>query len=344
MSLDILEKLYADLAKDGIHLDVYQTEFLQIYSQYLDNSKSKLRFLKKNKRLKSIYLWGSVGRGKTLLLKALSKELSKNTLILHFNEFMLKVHKFLQSHQGVKDPLSSFCNLVLKDIDILLLDEFQIEDIGDAMIIGKVLTNLRHYNTSVFLSSNYPIEGLYKNGLQREKFIDSISFIKKDFLYFNLLGIEDYRSSKVDHFLKIGRSKLNDEAIKEFLLENFDRNSSFTDIIVLSNRKFSIKGFGKTFIWLDFQVFFSEPTAAMDYMELCDRYKWIFIDNFRKLGDSELNIVRRFISFLDISYTKNSKVCVLEKRDDILDIYEGDSLQHLWIRAQSRLKEALFMN
>ena len=111
----------------------------------------------------------------------------------------------------------------------------------------------------------------------------------------------------------------------------------------MSNREFSAKGYGDQFVWIDFQVFFSEANMAKDYLELCEKHNWVFINNFRKLTDLDNNMVRRFISFLDITYTKGSKICVLEKQDFISNLYEGETLQYLWHRAQSRLKEALFI-
>ena len=339
----MIKKLYDVLGEEGIHLDSYQQEFLKAYSEFQEKRQSKFKFLSQNQIIQSVYLWGKVGRGKTLLLKALSKELANNILTTHFSEFMLQVHAFLKSHQGQKDPLTLFCKEVLQKVDILLLDEFQIEDIGDAMIIGKVLDELKNHNAAIFLSSNYPVQELYKNGLQREKFIRSIEFIESEFLYFNLKGSEDYRSKNIDNFLNLGREEINDEAIQKFLKSNFDKNTFFERQLILSKREFSAKGYGEQFVWLDFQDFFSEANMAKDYLELCEKYNWVFINNFRKLTDLDNNMVRRFISFLDITYTKGSKICVLEKQDFISNLYEGETLQYLWHRAQSRLQEALFI-
>ena len=134
----MIKKLYDFLAEEGIYLDSYQQEFFKAYLEFQDKKQSKFKFLNKNQIIQSVYLWGKVGRGKTLLLKALSKELSNNVLTTHFSEFMLQVHSFLKSHQGKKDPLTLFCKEVLQKVDILLLDEFQIEDIGDAMILSLI--------------------------------------------------------------------------------------------------------------------------------------------------------------------------------------------------------------
>ena len=343
LSINMIKKLYDVLAEEGIHLDSYQQEFLKAYKEFQDKKQSKFTLLCKNQIIQSVYLWGKVGRGKTLLLKALSQELSKNVLTTHFSEFMLQVHAFLKSHQGRKDPLTLFCKDVLQKVDLLLLDEFQIEDIGDAMIIGKVLNELRNHNTAIFLSSNYPVKELYKNGLQREKFIRSIKFIENEFFYFNLEGSEDYRALNIDNLLNLSQEEIHDQAIKKFLKSNFDRNAFFSGPLILSKRKFSAKGYGEQFVWLDFQVFFSESNMAKDYLELCETYSWVFINNFRKLSDLDINIVRRFISFLDVTYAKGSKVCALDKQDFIYNLYEGEILQHLWHRAQSRLQEALFV-
>jgi len=339
----MIKKLYDVLAEEGINLDSYQQEFLNTYSEFKDKKKSTFNFLSKNQIIQSVYLWGNVGRGKTLLLKALSKDLSNNVLTVHFSEFMLKVHAFLKSNQGKKDPLALFCKEVLQKVDILLLDEFQIEDIGDAMIIGKVLNELRNHNTAVFLSSNYPFQELYKNGLQREKFIRSIKFIESDFFYFNLKGSQDYRAKNIDNFLNLRREEINDKTIQEFLKINFDKYACFSGSLILSKREFSAKGYGGQFVWLDFQIFFSQANMAKDYLELCEKYNWVFINNFKKLTDLDINIVRRFISFLDVTYAKGSKVCILEKQDLISNLYEGETLLHLWQRAQSRLHEALFI-
>jgi cell division protein ZapE len=344
LPLDIVKKLYDVLAKEDICLDSIQLEFLNTYENQLFEKNDRSRFFRKKKEnFPSVYLWGEVGRGKTLLLKNLSKLLTSNYLNIHFNEFMINVHEFLQENQGIKDPLRVFTKKVLRKVDVLFLDEFQIEDIGDAMIIGKVLTELNQTNTTIFLSSNYQVHDLYKSGLQREKFISSMKFIERDFLYFHLQGDIDYRSDKVHTFLSLEKKDINDSSMREFLINQFDKNANFLDKLILSNRKFSCKGFGKRFAWLDFQIFFHEPNIAKDYLELCKKHEWIFIDNFKKINDSELPLVRRFITFLDTTYSTGAKLCILDTRDSISMLYKGEALEHLWSRAKSRLQEALFI-
>ena len=152
-----------------------------------------LNFFLKNKNM-GLYVWGDVGRGKTLLVNSyLSQLKSDDHMSFHFIDFMNFVHEELNTHSGKKNPLHIVCKSLTYGKKIIFIDEFQVEDVADAMILSDVIPSLIKKRSKIFFTSNFPIKGLYPNGLQRDKFINSMSVLRDKLNYFQLKGDLDYR-------------------------------------------------------------------------------------------------------------------------------------------------------
>ena len=129
-----------------------------------------------------IYIWGDVGRGKTLIAKEFIKQVQDNNIkSFHYIDFMNFIHSELNKNSGSKNPLSKVSKILTKKTSLIFIDEFQIEDIADAMIIGTLIKSMVKTGTRIFLSSNALPKDLYKDGLQRSKFLKTIDFINKNF-------------------------------------------------------------------------------------------------------------------------------------------------------------------
>ena len=327
-----------NLSTQGIALDNAQASFLEEFISIDSTLKPKL-FFSKNNLIGNLYLYGPVGRGKTMLLQALNDCYFSNSGKFHFIEFMQLVHKKLSDFSGNSDPLLMVVKSLSKDYKIIFLDEFQIEDIADAMIIGTLIESLTNKGTRLMITSNSHPDDLYKNGLQRAKFIKTINFINDNFFIHHLIGAEDYRLREIAHFDSSANDRNSDKSVRDFLQRTF--NSEIINIteFTVSNRAFDCLGCSDKILWLSFDDFFSSPCASKDFIEIVKTFEWVFINNFHSCTDEHLDKLRRFISFIDIAYQEKQKLKFFYDPNLINTLYSGNQLLHLWARTESRLHQ-----
>ena len=297
-------------------------------------------FFLKNKNM-GLYVWGDVGRGKTLLVNSyLSQLKSDDHMSFHFIDFMNFVHEELNTHSGKKNPLHIVCKSLTYSKKIIFIDEFQVEDVADAMIIGELLKKIIKRGTKVILTSNAHPMNLYKDGLQRKKFLDSINIFLKYINIFELTGEIDYRTRNIIKSIdKPSNKNFSDKKISKLISENFTVNTSESSKITINDRKFSCKLALNNILWIEYISFFDQPTSSKDYKYISEKFDWIFISNFIVSNDDQIDIVRRFISFIDIVYKKKSKIKFFFNNIEINEIYSGSKIDNLWVRCQSRLRE-----
>ena len=327
-----------NLSTQGIALDNAQASFLEEFISIDSTLKPKL-FFSKNNLIGNLYLYGPVGRGKTMLLQALNDCYFSNSGKFHFIEFMQLVHKKLSDFSGNSDPLLMVVKSLSKEYKIIFLDEFQIEDIADAMIIGTLIESLTNKGTRLMITSNSHPDDLYKNGLQRAKFIKTINFINDNFFIHHLIGAEDYRLREIAHFDSSANDRNSDKSVRDFLQRTF--NSEIINIteFTVSNRAFDCLGCSDKILWLSFDDFFSSPCASKDFIEIVKTFEWVFINNFHSCTDDHLDKLRRFISFIDIAYQEKQKLKFFYDPNLINTLYSGNQLLHLWARTESRLHQ-----
>ena len=327
-----IEIVLENLASQEVTPDHPQQLFLEAFIE-CDYKYKQTSFFRKNSNPGSIYLWGPVGRGKTLLLKAIDSSYFKNSGQFHFLEFMQLIHNSLFEVSKNKNPLALVAKKIAKNYDMLFIDEFQIEDIADAMIIGSVIESLIGKGIRIMLSSNSHPNNLYKDGLQRNKFLPAIEFIQSNFMIFNLEGSEDYR------LRDIALIRSYEPDVKEFLGKTFSEEWAESQKFIVNDRSFPCEGRSSKFLWLSFQEFFSEPCGSKDFIDIAKNYEWVFISNFHACDDQHLDIIRRFISFIDITYQERQKMKLFYADGFLTDFYQGTQLKLLWERSESRLHE-----
>ena len=323
---------------EGIVLDNAQASFLEEFISIDSKLKPKL-FFSKNNLIGNLYLYGPVGRGKTMLLQAINDHYFSNSGTFHFVEFMQLVHKKLSDFSGNSDPLLMVVKSLSKDYKMIFLDEFQIEDIADAMIIGTLIESLTLKGTRLMITSNSHPDDLYKNGLQRAKFLKTINFINNNFSIHHLLGAEDYRLREIAHFDSSANDKNSDINVRDFLQRTFNSEITNTTKFSVSNRTFNCLGCSEKILWLSFDDFFSSPCASKDFIEIVKKFEWVFINNFHSCTDDQIDKLRRFISFVDIAYQEKQKLKLFYDPNLINNLYSGDQLLHLWVRTESRLHQ-----
>ena len=319
-------------SEDGIHLNDEQDNFLRIFEKNLPRKSFFVNFLQKKSK-KGCYVHGDVGRGKTMMLNAIFKEIKLTKCSYHFIEFMKFIHNELRLVENTKDPIEIIAKRIASKYRVVFIDEFQVEDVSDAMIIGKLL------NVFIMLTSNAKIENLYKNGLQREKFIKQIKQLEEDFVVFEFIGDKDYRLMNIDLNSSKDGKNLSQDQIFDFIKKNFNFIGDLNKDLRINDRTFACKGNTKDFIWFSYKDFFRQNLAISDFLAICEKYNWFFIDDFEQNDDYGKDIIRRFIGFIDIAYIEKVKIKFFFNSDDIRSLYIGEELSFLWDRTISRLEE-----
>ena len=286
-----------------------------------------------------IYIWGDVGRGKTLIANEFIKQVQDNSIkSFHYIDFMNFIHSELNKNSGSKNPLSKVSKTLTKKISLIFIDEFQVEDVADAMIIGDLLIKIIDSGTKLILTSNAHPDSLYEDGLQRQKFMSSIKFLKDRVNIHELNGDKDYRTRNIIQ-LSNKNNTYSEEDITVFIANNFGTDHSKSGEIEINNRRFACKLALNNILWIEFSSFFKEPTGSSDYKYIANKFDWIFISNFKYCDDDSIDLTRRFISFIDIAYIQQTKVKFFFNDLDFNDLYQGTKIEILWQRCCSRLSE-----
>tara|TARA_A100001015_G_scaffold127936_1_gene141846 strand:+ start:1834 stop:2859 length:1026 start_codon:yes stop_codon:yes gene_type:complete len=330
-------------SEDGIHLNDEQANFLRIFEKNLPRKSFFVDFFKEKSK-KGCYVHGNVGRGKTMMLNAIFKEIKLTKCSYHFIEFMKFIHKELELVKNTKDPLEKIAKRIASKHRVLFIDEFQVEDVSDAMIIGKLLNLLSKMNVFIMLTSNAKIENLYKNGLQRDKFIRHISQLEESFVVYEFIGDKDYRLKNINLNSSKNGKDFSQGQIFDFIKKNFNFIGDLNEDLEINDRTFRCKGNTKDFIWLSYKEFFRQNLAISDFLAICKNYDWFFIDDFEQNDDYGKDIIRRFIGFIDIAYIEKAKIKFFMNNDEIRSLYSGEELSFLWDRTISRIEEMRDIN
>ena len=330
------------------NLDQDQITIFKELERTLNNIQVKRGFWQKlffKNNIKSLYIHGSVGRGKSMMMNYFFNSIKVEKSYFHFNDFMQKIHRNLHDVRSKNLDKNHILEItidkIIKDSKILCLDEFQIYDIVDAMILSDVFKYIfKKKIVVVFTSNAHPLD-LYKNGLQREyfvKFINNILF--KEAKILNLDGNNDYRSQNIDpnsnFFYPINES--NKKLFNDILEQKLAGAKMEKWQCEILGRKVTIKDSYKDLAVIDFTELFSNNSGVVDYMKICKKFNMIFIKNLPKLGNNLNNEAKRFILFLDESYENNVKLIILSE-NSIDKIYEDGLLYGQFQRASSRLKQ-----
>ena len=330
-------------SEDGIYLNDEQDNFLKILERNLPRKTFFANFFSK-KTKKGCYVHGDVGRGKTMILNSIFNEIEYTKCSYHYIEFMKFIHTELELVKNIKNPLENIAKKIASHYRVVFIDEFQVEDVSDAMIIGKLLNLLSKMNVFIMLTSNAKIENLYRNGLQRDKFIKQIKRLEEDFVVYEFTGDNDYRLKNINLNSSKNSKDFNQNQIFNFIKKNFNFIGDLNKELKINDRTFSCKGNTKDFIWLSYKDFFRQNLAISDFLAICKNYEWFFIYDFEQNDDYGKDIIRRFIGFIDIAYIEKVKIKLFINNDDIRNLYIGEELLFLWDRTISRLIEMQVIN
>ncbi|MCP5369333.1 MAG: cell division protein ZapE [Rickettsiaceae bacterium] len=292
----------------------------------------------------SIYLYGKVGRGKTMLMKYFydSVEVSKN--MMHFQQFMRRIHeeihKFKTQNISLNIIIQQLAIKLSREFKVLCLDEFEINDIADAMIIMQLFKELYKRKIIIFLTTNIEPDNLYKNGLQREGFLPFIRELYQRFSIFNLDHETDYRYllTAKQHRIFAPKDKYSQKAISEIknrLSKGTTRTATST---IIFGREIRFADSTKDIIFTNFSELFERNFSYADYGHITKIYKVFVVEDVRPIEENETDIVTRFINFIDNAYYNNI-LLFLSSECALNTIYTSGKKQQEFQRVLSRLNE-----
>lgn len=338
-----LNKFFLEHCKaNKFEINKNQLEVIENLENFYKENYSSELFGKLFNRTKKFgfYLVGDVGVGKTMLLNFFFDQIKERKIRLHFNEFMINFHDFIFQMKDKENAIEKFVKNLNKKTKILYFDEFQVNNIVDAMILGKLFKKIFEEKILVLFSSNIKINDLYKDGLQREQFLPFIKILH-DYCYEKELLIdEDYRTNSnngLERFLSPINEKTN------FIFNKFFR--TLTKKIKKENKMLEIKGrnlvidnFFNGIAKFTFDELCNRNLGSEDYIKVANNCSFIFIEMLPDFNFTNSNQQQRFITLIDILYEKKIPIMITSEKS--LDkIGTSSDISNTFKRTISRLHE-----
>jgi cell division protein ZapE len=290
---------------------------------------------------RGLYLWGGVGRGKTWLMDLFFQRLPfKDKQRSHFHRFMQFVHHELKKHHDRADPLELVAEHIAKKNRLLCFDELFVADIADAMLLGNLFRGLFDRGVTLVTTSNAPPDELYKNGLQRARFLPAIRLLKEHTEVLNVDSGIDYRLRHMQNAST--RFDAADSQTGRGIAELFEKltEGDFTQDghLELNQRRIKTRRQSKGLVWFEFGELCDGPRGQADYIEIARCYHTVFISQVPPLTATMENQARRFVSMIDEFYDRGVKLFV-SAMTSVEQIYQGSQLSFEFERTRSRLIE-----
>ncbi|QQX82618.1 AFG1 family ATPase [Shewanella sp. KX20019] len=322
--------------------------------------------------VKGLYLWGDVGRGKTFLMDLLYDSVENTPkLRLHFHRFMARIHQEMIAESGNREPLSRIAKRIASECKLLCFDEFFVSDIGDAMILGKLFEALFSEGVTLVATSNIPINELYRNGLQRQRFLATIDLLKEFTQEIHLNGKTDHR---LHHAVIQQRYFINDTGTAQSqhnaFTDRFGAMSASTtphdEELIVHGRVIETIKYDDHIAWFHFDALCDGPRSQLDYIDIATRFNIVMLSEVPILGGEPRSWIRargtedgviaietgerqlsyavnddparRFISLVDELYDQGVELYI---QADVAmeDLYSGGALSFEFRRTLSRLTQ-----
>jgi len=360
MNAPDIESRYQALLQEGLAADPAQSTAVSQLKDLSLRLPSPSLFARP-RPVTGLYLWGPVGRGKTLLMDLFYEELDPSrALRLHFHRFMAMIHQQLTEHSGTRDPLQQIARQLARQYQVLCFDEFYVSDIGDAMILGRLFGQLFELGLAIITTSNCHPDQLYQDGLQRDRFLPAIAAIKQHMVIHQLDGGFDHRQRQLSHsnayFVKQPQA----------LYEIYPGLPEVAEIS-LCQRQLQCQGIHQGYIWFSFSQLCEGPRSALDYIALARRFHTVLLSDLPALGgkaherikargteDGSYSVTatgnrhvrlgrsddatRRFISLVDELYDCRVNLFI-NAETPLENLYSGEHLAFEFERTRSRLTE-----
>ncbi len=294
--------------------------------------------------VRGVYLWGPVGRGKSMLMDMFAHSLPPGISHrrVHFHAFMIEVHDWLHRHRGdmVDTLLPDLAAEIAARCMVICFDEFHVHDVADAMILKRLFTAMLDRGVVVVATSNYKPDDLYERGLQRELFLPFIALLKERLEVIHLNGAEDYRARclQVDgtYFSPLGSAAgcWADEVFGHLT----DHATPHEEVLEVKRRKIRVPVVAKGAARLSFAELCGRPHGAEDFLTLARTYHTLFLEDVPELDDDRRNEAKRLLTLIDALYDNGTRLVVTAAAPPER-LYRGDELAFDFQRAVSRLRE-----
>jgi len=315
---------------------------LLVEDQHAENFFSRL-FGKSKPTIKGLYFWGGVGRGKTYLMDNFYESLPfPQKMRMHFHRFMRRVHEELKKLDGQKNPLDKVADIIRAEARVICFDEFFVSDITDAMILGTLFSALFERGVVLVATSNRVPDDLYKDGLQRARFLPAIELLKQCTDVINVDGGVDYRLRALEQ-AELYHTPLGEKADQSL-------SASFYSLLTagekpVANKALTVEGrtilarfCADEIVWFDFDAICDGPRSQNDYIELSKEYHSVIVSNVPALGRANDDQARRFINLVDEFYDRQVKL-VISAEKALAELYSEGKLNFEFERTVSRLLE-----
>ena len=290
---------------------------------------------------KGLYFWGGVGRGKSFLMDCFYDAVPyRRKKRIHFHAFMQQIHRDLDRYKGGPDPMLRIADQIAGELRLLCFDEFHVSDIADAMILGRLLDGLFAKGVILVMTSNYPPDRLYPNGLQRENFLPTIALLKR---HLDVLEVEagiDYRLRALDN-VEIYHHPA-DAAAERKMLDYFrmvaGEDGKKGGSIEVLGRDIDTVRRGHGVIWFEFRTLCGGPRSQNDYLEIARGYHTVLLSHVPQMNRHQASEARRFTWLVDVFY--DYKVKLIATADCAADaLYTEGTQAGEFARTVSRLTE-----
>ncbi|MDX7084115.1 cell division protein ZapE [Serratia marcescens] len=291
--------------------------------------------------VQGLYMWGGVGRGKTWLMDMFFHSLpGDRKMRLHFHRFMLRVHEELTELQGRENPLEIVADGFKAETDVLCFDEFFVSDITDAMLLATLLQALFARGITLVATSNIPPDDLYRNGLQRARFLPAIDLINE---YCDVMNVDagiDYRLRTLTQ-AHLYLTPLNDQTratLDRMFVKLAGKAGEDAPVLQINHRPLQAIRSVDGVLAVDFHTLCEEARSQLDYIALSRLYHSVILYNVQVMGPLKENTARRFLALVDEFYERHVKL-VIGAEASMFEIYQGERLKFEYQRCLSRLQE-----
>ncbi|MFC3394104.1 cell division protein ZapE [Brenneria rubrifaciens] len=292
--------------------------------------------------VQGLYMWGGVGRGKTWLMDMFFQSLpGERKLRLHFHRFMLRVHEELNQLQGQENPLEKVADGFKAETDVLCFDEFFVSDITDAMLLAELLRELFARGITLVATSNISPDELYRNGLQRSRFLPAIELIKQYCEVCNVDAGIDYRLRTLTqaHLYLTPLDVQTDTAMRRMFTRLSGHQMTTPEpVLEINHHPLQTLSESEGVLAVDFTTLCKEARSQNDYIALSRLYHSVLLHNVTVMDTQEENTARRFLALVDEFYERRVKL-IISAQVPMFEIYQGEHLKFEFQRCLSRLQE-----
>ena len=292
---------------------------------------------------RGVYLWGGVGRGKTFLMDLFHAHVGVPTRREHFHRLMKDLHARLaelRDRNDLPDPLEHVATDIARDTRVLCLDELFVSDIADAMLLGGLFAGLFERGVTLVFTSNLPPSQLYRDGLQRQRFLPAIAAIERHCEVINVDGGEDYRLRLLEKAPLYLDARLPDtrRQLETRFADLCGGDTCVPGQLGIEGRDIPFVARADEVVWFDFDAICDGPRSQTDYVEIARDFHTVLVSQVPQMDQALDNQARRFIALVDEFYDRGVKL-VLAARAPIDELYVGERLRFEFDRTRSRLAE-----